>query len=70
VTDARTRLRSAGSRALGALGYEVRRSDSLTHADLDGAHRALYERVSPYTQTSLERVAALADAVEYVVRRA
>lgn len=70
MTDARTRLRSAGSRALGALGYEVRRSDSLTHADLDDAHRVLYERVSPYTQTSLERVAALADAVEYVVRRA
>ena len=29
----------------------------------------LFERVSPYTQTSLERVVALADAVEYVVRR-
>ncbi len=69
MTDARTRLRSAGSRALGALGYELRRSDSLTHADLSDAHRAVYERVRPYTQTSLERVAALADAVEYVVRR-
>jgi O-methyltransferase len=69
VTDARTRVRSAGSRALGALGYELRRSDSLTHADLAGTHPALHERVSPYTQTSLERVAALADAVEYVIRR-
>jgi DNA-binding transcriptional MerR regulator len=69
VTDARPRLRSAAARALGALGYELRRSDSTTHADLPDAHRALYERVSPYTQTSLERVAALADAVEYVVRR-
>jgi O-methyltransferase len=69
VTDARTRLRSAGSRALGALGYELRRSDSLTHADLTEPHRALYGQVSSYTQTSLERVAALADGVEYVVRR-
>jgi len=70
VSDARTRLRSAGSWALGALGYELRRSDPLTHADLSDAHRALYERVSPYTQTTLERIAALADAVEYAVRRA
>jgi len=69
VSDARTRLRSAGSRALGALGYELRRSDSLTYADLSDAHRELYEQVSPYTQTSVERVAALADGVEYVVRR-
>lgn len=69
MTDARIGLRSVGSRALRALGYELRRSDSLSHADLSPAHRALYERVSAYTQTSLERVAALADAVEYVVRR-
>jgi O-methyltransferase len=69
VVDGRTRLRAAGSRALGALGYELRRSDSLGVADISAEHRALFERVSPYTQTSLERVVALADAVEYVVRR-
>ena len=69
MTDARTRLRSAGSRALGALGYELRRADPLTHADMGDARRALYERVGAYTQTSLERVAALADAVEYAARR-
>ena len=64
-----TRLRAAGSRALRALGYELRRSDSLGVADISAEHRALFERVTPYTQTSLERVVALADAVEYVVRR-
>ncbi|MGO9889087.1 MAG: TylF/MycF/NovP-related O-methyltransferase [Solirubrobacteraceae bacterium] len=69
VSDARARFRSAGSRALSALGYELRRSESLAHADLSPDHRALYARVGPYTQTSLERVVALADAVEYVVRR-
>ena len=69
MTDARTRLRLAGSRALGAFGYELRRSDALAHADLSDTHRQLYEQVSAYTQTSLERVAALADGVEYVVRR-
>ena len=63
------RLRSAGARALGVLGYELRRSDSLAYADLSLEHRALFARVSPYTQTSIERVLALADAVEYVVRR-
>lgn len=69
MTDGKARLRSAGSRALSALGYELRRSESLAHADLSPDHRALYERVAPFTQTSLERVVALADAVEYVVRR-
>ena len=69
LSDARARLHSAGSRALGALGYELRRSESLAQADISPDQRALYARVGPYTQTSLERVVALADAVEYVVRR-
>ncbi len=69
MVDGRTRLRAAGSRALRALGYELQRSDSLAVADISAEHRALFERVTPYTQTSLERVVALADAVEYVVRR-
>ncbi len=69
LSDARARLHSAGSSALGALGYELRRSESLAQADISPDHRALYARVGPYTQTSLERVVALADAVEYVVRR-
>lgn len=69
MPDSRARLRSAGSRALSALGYELRRSESLAHADISPDHRALYGRVGPFTQTSLERVVALADAVEYVVRR-
>jgi O-methyltransferase len=74
VTTARTRVirrrfRSAASTVLGALGYELRRSDPRQYADLSSDHRALYARVTPYTQTSLERVAALADAVEYTIRR-
>lgn len=44
------------------------RRDPLRHVDLSAERRALFARVGPYTQTSLERVAALADAVEYLVR--
>jgi hypothetical protein len=69
AADPGARLRSAGSRALRALGYELRRPDSISQADLTPDHRALFARVAPYTETSLERVAALADAVEYIVRR-
>ena len=69
MVDSRTSLRAAGARALRALGYELRRSDSLSIADVSSDRRALFERIAPYTQTSLERVVALADAVEYVIRR-
>ena len=69
MVDGRPRLRSAAARALRALGYELRRSDPIGHADLSPEQRALFARVSPYTQTSLERVAALADAVKYVIQR-
>lgn len=69
AADPGARLRSAGTRALRALGYELRRSDPISHADLTAEDHALFARVGPYTQTSLERVAALADAVQYVVRR-
>ena len=41
--------------------------DPLRYADLSPERRALFARVAPYTQTSLERVATLADAVEYVI---
>ncbi len=42
--------------------------DPLRFADLSPERHALFERVAPYTQTSRERVATLADAVEYLVR--
>ena len=45
LSDARARLHSAGSSALGALGYELRRSESLAEADISPDHRALYARV-------------------------
>jgi hypothetical protein len=41
--------------------------DPLRYADLPPRRRALFARVQPYTQTSLERVTTLADAVEYVI---
>lgn len=41
--------------------------DPLRYADLSPDRLALFARVQPYTQTSLERVTALADAVEYVI---
>jgi O-methyltransferase len=62
-------LRSVTSRVIKARGYELRRYDPLQHADLSPEHRGLFARVSPYTQTSLERIAGLVDAVEYIVRR-
>ncbi len=41
--------------------------DPLRYADLSADRLALFARVQPYTQTSLERVTTLADAVEYVI---
>jgi hypothetical protein len=41
--------------------------NALRYADLSPERRELFARVGPYTQTSLERVATLADAVEYVI---
>ena len=41
--------------------------DPLRYADLSPERYGLFRRVKPYTQTSLERVATLADAVEYVI---
>jgi O-methyltransferase len=43
--------------------------DPMRYADIDREHHELFERVRSYTQTSLERIVTLADAVEYVVRR-
>lgn len=65
----KSRLKAATSGALGAFGYELRRSNPLEYADLSSDHLALFARVGPYTQTSQERVAALVDAVQYIVRR-
>lgn len=41
----------------------------MRYVDLDRGRYELFERVRSYTQTSLDRVVTLADAVEYIVRR-
>jgi hypothetical protein len=63
-----TSVKGAGRRLIGACGYEVSRRDSDT-IDFDAGLSALCERVEPYTLTSKQRIAALANATEYVVRR-
>jgi O-methyltransferase len=62
-------LRSVVKRALAARGYEVRRSNPYRYIDLSADDWELWRCVHEYTQTPPERVAALADAVAYVVRR-
>jgi O-methyltransferase len=64
-------LAKTGGIAREALGTRldgVRGRDPLRYADLSPERHALFDRVRPYTQTSRERVTALADAVEYVIR--
>ncbi len=56
-------------RRLDDMGYDVRRRDAPEHSDFDAAFLELCERVRPYTVTSKERIAALVNATEYVVRR-
>jgi O-methyltransferase len=55
-------------RGLSALGYDVRRKREL-HADFEPHLLELCDTVAPYTLTSRERIAALANATEYVVRK-
>lgn len=62
-------LKSAVQRALATRGYEIRRRDPWRHNDLSVDDWELWRRVHKYTQTPPERVAALGDAVEYVLRR-
>ena len=49
-------------------GYVIRTKLAPEYADFDPGLHALVERVSRYTQTPPERIAALINAVEYVVR--
>jgi O-methyltransferase len=64
----RREAKRATRRGLEALGYDIRRR-GLAHADFDPQLMALCDRVAPYTLTSKERIAALASATEYVVRK-
>jgi O-methyltransferase len=68
---ARPRLVETGTAALDELRQRLRRAvrgcHPLQYADVSPERQALFARVRPYTQTSLERVTTLADAVEYVV---
>jgi O-methyltransferase len=50
-------------------GYVIRRKVAPEYADFTPEMRALVERVTPYTQTPPERIAALTTAVDYVVRK-
>src|SRR5579863_8437040 len=58
-------------RVLNHLGYDLvtlaARADSVA-ADIDDATRRLFTEVQPYTMSGIERVAALAEAVDYIVQ--
>ena len=58
-------------RILNGLGHDLVRlpvqQDDRT-ADIDEATWSLFAEIQPYTMSGIERVAALRDAVEYVVR--
>jgi O-methyltransferase len=50
-------------------GYVIRQKLAPQYADFSPDMYALVERVTPYTQTPPERIAALVASVEYVVRK-
>lgn len=58
-------LRNAVNKALGTLGFEIRRKADPT-LDLSPDLRHIWARCQRYTMTSLERMAALHDAVRYL----
>jgi O-methyltransferase len=49
-------------------GYVIRTKLAPEYADFSPELHALVDEVTPYTQTPPERIAALANAVEYVIR--
>lgn len=55
-------------RALRSVGYDIVRYNALPH-DLDPSIAETVEIVKPYTLTSVQRIAALCEAVRYVVER-
>lgn len=60
-------LKAIVMRGLGTLGIEIRRKEAeLPTPDLSPAFRAIWNRSREYTMTSLERMAALHDAVLYL----
>src|SRR5262245_46428845 len=65
------RLKSAFRSALAGSGYEIVRlgpkAEQIFPPDFDSRTRTLWRAVEPYTMTTLERVSALRDAVEYVL---
>jgi O-methyltransferase len=55
---------------VGAFGYSLAHTgSSLTAGDLEPRFQELYARCAPFTMTSLERMYALFQSIEYVVRR-
>jgi hypothetical protein len=68
VQRLRQDAKRAVRRVVDVLGYDVRRKGS-EHLDFDAQLLALCDRVAPYTLTSKERIAALANATEYIVRK-
>lgn len=59
-------IKSAIARALDALGIEIRRKTDRLSLDVSEELGRIWERCKPYTMTSLERMAALYDAVRYL----
>jgi O-methyltransferase len=55
------------NRALGHLGYRLTAVEPPQDEALEPAQRELYRQVAPYTMTSFESIALLADAVRQVV---
>ena len=63
-------IKSLVLKTVRAAGYDIRRAQRApTHyLKLDERYRATIEAVEPFTMTSYERIAALADATRHVVR--
>jgi O-methyltransferase len=61
-------IRTLAKTLLGYCGYEIHRRFPLENFGLDAATMKIIEQVRPFTLTSPERIFALKNAVEYVIK--
>lgn len=65
----KTSAKSAARRFLNLFGFDLyKMGEHPGYPDISGRHQSIYEKVRPYTMTSVERVFGLISAAEYVVK--
>src|SRR5262245_50717541 len=68
MRSARTLVKGLLEKLLGRYGYEIRPQDRFKNVGFDAATMKIIEQIRPFTQTSSERIFALKNAIEYVIK--